>query len=209
MPIRGCHIWNRYPRSTKPSKVQYRYFFILLLLCGDRSLRLRPSTPSASFVVALSDTLGAYSMTSQRSCLFTALVTPLLLESVLAVTNLSGWQGLRGAQIQKKLILQGGLLGNGTFTDGQWKGTSIVQHSYGINYEIDLTKSFDAHVDDTSTYLIPGLSETTNTQAPNYLYGGLLHNDYQYYTFGYVEHCHSNISNIFTVVLRTNHPSLA
>ncbi|KAK5091842.1 hypothetical protein LTR70_001153 [Exophiala xenobiotica] len=102
-----------------------------------------------------------------------------------AATNLASWQGLRGAQIQSKIVLEGGLLTNGTFnSDGQWKDTSIVQNSYGVYYQIDLTKSFDAVNENTDTYLIHGLAETSDTSAPNYIGGGIFNNDYQFYTFG-------------------------
>lgn len=111
-------------------------------------------------------------------------VAPLLLAMATATTNLASWQGLRGAQIQSKIVLEGGLLTNGTFQDSQWKGTSIVQHSYGVFYELDLTKSFDSNADDTSTYLLPSVQETTNTLAPIYIDGGIFHNDYQFYTWG-------------------------
>lgn len=101
-----------------------------------------------------------------------------------AATNIAGWEGLRGAQIQSKLVLEGGLMTNGTFDGGQWKDTAIVQHSYGVYYQIDLTKSFDAKNQSTDAYMIAGLPETSNTQAPNYIAGGIFNNDYQFYTFG-------------------------
>lgn len=75
---------------------------------------------------------------------------------------------------------------NGTFSNGEWSGNAIAQHSYGVYYQIDLTKSFDATNQHTDEYMIPGLPQSSNTQAPNYIAGGLFQNDYQFYTFGYV-----------------------
>ncbi|KAK5953338.1 hypothetical protein OHC33_005906 [Knufia fluminis] len=108
----------------------------------------------------------------------------LLARQAHAVTNIASWQGLRGSQIQSKIVLEGGRITNGTFNNGQWSDTASAQHSYGIYYQIDLTKSFDASIDSTDAYMIPGLPETSNTDAPNYLGGGMFHNDYQFYTFG-------------------------
>jgi len=122
-----------------------------------------------------------------RCCLASCLVSVLLFAPhALATTNIASWQGLRGAQIQTKLVLEGGIMSNGTFSNGQFQNGAIVQHSYGVYYQIDLSQSFDAINNNTDDYLIPGLPETSNTQAPNYIDGGLFHNDYQFYTFGYV-----------------------
>lgn len=79
-------------------------------------------------------------------------------------------------QLQKLLVLESGLMTNGTFSNGKWSDTSIVQHSYGVYYQIDLTTSFDATNQDTSEYMKAGLPETSNTQAPNYVAGGLFQN---------------------------------
>lgn len=120
---------------------------------------------------------------SPSSCL---VAVSLLTGLAQAATNLASWQGLRGAQIQSKIVLEGGLLTNGTFnSDGQWKDTGIVQNSYGVYYQIDLTKSFDAVNENTDAYLVHGLAETSDTSAPNYIDGGMFNNDYQFYTFGY------------------------
>lgn len=103
----------------------------------------------------------------------------LLLEQAcraVAKTSIAGWEGLRGAQLQETLVLEGGLMTNGTFSNGKWSDTGIVQHSYGVYYQIDLTASFDATVQDTTEYLKAGLPETSNTQAPNYVAGGLFQN---------------------------------
>lgn len=76
---------------------------------------------------------------------------------------------------------------NGTFnSNGEWKDTGIVQNSYGVYYQIDLTQSFDIANDSTEDYLKHGLPETSDTSAPNYVDGGMFSNDYQFYTFGYV-----------------------
>lgn len=135
-------------------------------------------------------------MTSTNTPHWSLWIVPLLLGSTFAKQNLASWQGLRGAQIQSRIVLEGGLLTNGTFIDGQWKGNSIVQNSYGVFYLIDLAKSFDAYADDISTYMVPGVPETSNTQAPNYIQGGIFHNDYQFYTWGYVLRPHElNLAN--------------
>lgn len=114
------------------------------------------------------------------------MVALLLASNVLAITDIAGWDGLRGSQIQSKIVLEGGLMTNGTFSNRKWSDTSIVQHSYGLYYQIDLTQSFDARNQSTSDYMIAGLPETSNTDAPIYIAGGMFNNDYQFYTFGYV-----------------------
>ncbi|KAK5082654.1 hypothetical protein LTR05_006534 [Lithohypha guttulata] len=102
----------------------------------------------------------------------------------MARTDIASWHGLRGSQIQSKIVLEGGIMTNSTFSNGVWSGNAIAQHSYGVYYQIDLTKSFDATNQHTDEYMIPGLSQSSNTQAPNYIAGGLFQNDYQFYTFG-------------------------
>jgi len=120
-------------------------------------------------------------------CRLTSSLVPALLLAghALAVTDIASWQGLRGSQIQSKIVLEGGIMSNGTYSNGQFQNNAIVQHSYGVYYQIDLTESFDAVNQSTADYLIPGLAETSNTLAPNYINGGMFNNDYQFYTFGY------------------------
>lgn len=135
------------------------------------------------------------SRSSGRLCSASSLVPMLLLaDNAFAITDIASWQGLRGSQIQSKIVLEGGLMTNGTFSNGQWRDTSIVQHSYGVYYQIDLTNSFDAVNQSTDTYMIPGVQETSNTLAPIYIGGGIFHNDYQFYTFGYaLKSCSLNL----------------
>lgn len=99
-----------------------------------------------------------------------------LVSRALATSSIIGWEGLRGSQIQSRIVLEGGIMSN---------DSGIVQHSYGVYYQIDLTNSFDAINQSTDDYLIPGLPLTSDIFAPNYIAGGMFHNDYQFYTFGY------------------------
>lgn len=109
----------------------------------------------------------------------------LFVNPILAVTNIAGWSGLRGTQIRSKIILEGGIRNEGQWTGSTWSNTSIPDHSYGIYYQIDLDRSFNAKNDSTDDYMKnPGVKAKENPLAPNYAYGAIFNNDYQWYSFG-------------------------
>ncbi|KAK5942844.1 hypothetical protein PMZ80_005410 [Knufia obscura] len=104
---------------------------------------------------------------------------------VVAKTNWASWQGLRGTQIQSTIVLEGGMITNGTWDGQQWQGGTLTDSSYGLYYHIDLSKDFDALNDDTKDYVfVPEHGERDNPNAPNFVYGAIFDNDYEFYTFG-------------------------
>ena len=104
-----------------------------------------------------------------------------------ATSNISAWVGLRGAQIQTTLVLEGVTLFNGTWSDGQWLNMNSMDSTYGFYYQIDLRKSFNAENDSIDSYMfVPEKGERSDPNAPNFRRGALFNNGYQFYTFGYV-----------------------
>lgn len=43
-----------------------------------------------------------------------------------------------------QIVLEGGLMTEGTFTDGQWRDASLAPRFNGAYYQIDLSRLFDA-----------------------------------------------------------------
>jgi len=97
----------------------------------------------------------------------------------------ASWFGMRGVQVRSKIALEGGLLSNGTFQDGTWPNAELLLHPKGLYFTIDLTKSLNISVERAEQILVQE-EENINPKAPNYINGGMFHNDYQWYTFGYV-----------------------
>lgn len=95
------------------------------------------------------------------------------------------WFGMRGVQVRSKIALEGGLLSNGTLQDGQCLNCDLIAYPKGLYYTIDLTKSLDMSVQRADQILVYE-EENTDPKAPNYVNGAMFHNDYQWYTFGYV-----------------------
>ena len=109
----------------------------------------------------------------------------LLTSNVLAKTNWASWQGLRGARIRQTIVLEGGTITNGTWVNGKWATEGFTDSSHGLYYHIDLTKDFDALEQSTNDYIfVPEYGERSNPNEPNFLYGAVFYNDYQFYTFG-------------------------
>jgi len=92
---------------------------------------------------------------------------------------------MRGVQVRSILALEGGYLSSGTFKDGDCLDCDLVPHPKGLYYTIDLTKSLNMSVQ-RADQILNKTDENTNPEAPNYNDGGMFHNDYQWYTFGYV-----------------------
>lgn len=113
------------------------------------------------------------------------LINLTLAAAVIPTTNLSAWTGLRGAQIQTTIVLEGGTLYNGTWRDGKWADFNAVDGTYGYYYHIDLRKSFNAENDSIDSFMfVPEKGERSDPNAPNYRSGALFNNGYQFYTFG-------------------------
>ncbi|MBA7489612.1 hypothetical protein ES702_00146 [subsurface metagenome] len=104
----------------------------------------------------------------------------------MAVSDIGSWFGLRGTQIQSKMILEGGFLTRGVWTDPTTFSTTSLttKDPFGVYYQIDLTKDFNAKNDNTSDYLIKGPPEFSDTDWPTYVYGAIFNNNFQWYTFG-------------------------
>ncbi|KAK5084472.1 hypothetical protein LTR05_005548 [Lithohypha guttulata] len=117
----------------------------------------------------------------------TRLVSALSVIWVIIPVTLAGianWDGLRGVQIREIIALEGGLLTDGIFSNGDWADTKIRNADKGLYLKINLTNSFNIHNQTADEILIRGEQENSDPSAPNYISGGMFHNDYQWYTFG-------------------------
>lgn len=119
-------------------------------------------------------------------CISARLVSVLLVVAIWlpgSLASYASWFGLRGVQVQNIVALEGGLLSNGTFENNEWTGVDLVQHPNGLYFKMDLTKPLNIPNQDPEQ-ILTAESENTNPRAPNYVNGGMFHNDYQWYTFG-------------------------
>lgn len=103
------------------------------------------------------------------------LINAALVAATGASSNISVWVCLRGTQIQTTLVLEGGKLFNGIWSDGQWLNMDSMDSTYGFYYQIDLRKSFNAENDSIDSYMfVPEKGERSDRNAPNFLRGAFV-----------------------------------
>lgn len=118
-----------------------------------------------------------YSSAQRASALLAALVW-----FPAAHASFASWFGMRGVQVRNIIALEGGLLSNGTFENGQWNNVGLMQHNNGLYFTMDLSQPLDISKQSPEQVLTQQ-EENSNPRAPNYVNGGMFHNDYQWYTF--------------------------
>lgn len=114
---------------------------------------------------------------------------PLLLAGcslVSADTGIASWLGLRGAVIRDVVVLEGGSLTEGTWSDSKWNSPSQADASYGLYKNLSLCNSIDISSQNTYNLLAdPGpVPPSASSDDPVYVGGGMFYNNHQFYTYG-------------------------
>lgn len=117
------------------------------------------------------------------------LILPLLLVGcslVSADTSIVSWWGHRGAIIQDVVVLEGGTLTEGTWSNSKWNSPSTADVSYGLYKNLSLCNSIDISNQNTYSLLAnPGpVPPSASSDWPVYSGGGMFYNNHQFYTYG-------------------------
>lgn len=99
------------------------------------------------------------------------------------VSNVAYWLNPRGAIIQRTLVVEGGMLARGSYTNGKFSNINITGNAHGLLYYMDLGTSFNTSTDAIDTLMEP-VNESDTLSMKNWIGGGLFATEYEWYTFG-------------------------